>query len=196
MAAGDLTTRADVRAFLVKPAGDVGQDALIDSLITRASRLITQHCEREFTTTNATARRFYYDGSGYLSLDPYDLRSVTSIVFDVEPGESQTTLTTDEYRLWPLPAPDGVYQAIRFQVYSAGSSTWRQRTIEITGDWGFASVPADVADAAIKTVAIWLRRDAAAFESTFRLDEERIEHPKAIPSAVYDQLDGYRRRAI
>lgn len=194
MAAGDLCTRDQVRRFLVKPTGDVGQNDLIDELIPRASRLISSHCEREFTPTADATRLFYYDGSGYLSLVPYDLRTVTSITFDVEPGESSTILTASEFRLRPLPAPDGVFSSIRFQVYRASGGAWADRTIAIRGAWGFAAVPDDVQDAAIKTVAIWLRRDAAAFESTFRLDEERIEHPKSLPSAVFDQLDNYRRR--
>lgn len=196
MAAGDLCTRDQVRRFLVKPTGDTGQDTLIDDLIARASKLIAGHCEREFTPTADATRTFYYDGSGYLSLAPYDLRTVASITFDVEAGEANTVLTAAEYRLFPLPAPDGVFQSIRFQAYHAPGGTWPQRTIAIRGAWGFAAVPEDVQDAAIKTVAIWLRRDAAAFESTFRLDEERIEHPKALPSAVFDQLDEYRRRVV
>lgn len=194
MAAGDLCTRDQVRAFLVKPANDTGQDTLIDSLIRGASKLIANHCEREFTPTADATRSFYYDGRGFLSLAPYDLRTLTSVTFDVEPGEAETVLTTDEYRVWPLPAPDGVFQALKFNAYRASSSRWSDRTISVRGAWGFATVPDDVQDAAIKTVAVWLRRDAAAFESTFRLDEERIEHPKALPSAVYDQLDNYRRR--
>ena len=194
--AGELCTLEQVRAFLVKPTGDTGQDTLIGELITRASALIAEHVERELTPTADATRQFYYDGSGYLNLVPYDLRSVTSITFDVEDGESNTELTAAEYRLLPKPAPDGVYNAIRFQVYRASSSTWPQRTIAIRGAWGFEEVPVVAQDAAIKTVAIWLRRDAAAFESTFRLDEERIEHPKSLPSAVFDQLDTLRRRVV
>ena len=196
MPQGELTTRDAVRAFLSKAPSDTEQDALIDDLIVRASALITKHCEREFVPTDGEARQFAYDGSGYLNLVPYDLRSVTSITFDVEDGESNTELTAAEYRLLPKPAPDGVYNAIRFQVYRASSSTWPQRTIAIRGAWGFEEVPVVAQDAAIKTVAIWLRRDAAAFESTFRLDEERIEHPKSLPSAVFDQLDTLRRRVV
>lgn len=196
MPQGELTTRDAVRAFLSKAPSDTEQDALIDDLIVRASALITKHCEREFVPTDGEARQFAYDGSGYLNLVPFDLRSVDAIRFDVEPGESSTTLTTDQYRLRPLPAPDGVYQAIKFQVYGGSASAWPERTIEVEGDWGFAEVPADVQDAAIKTVAIWMRRDASAYESTFRLDEDRIEHPKALPSAVFDLLDNYRRRVV
>lgn len=196
MAAGDLCTLEQVRAFLVKPTGDTGQDPLIGDLITRASALIATHVERELTPTADATRQFYYDGSGRLSLNPYDLRSVQSITFDVEPGEANTVLAASEYRLWPLPSPDGTFSAIKFQTYRASSSSWADRTIAIRGAWGFAEVPAVAQDAAIKTVAIWLRRDAAAFESTFRLDEERIEHPKSLPSAVFDQLDTLRRRTF
>lgn len=193
MPAGDLCTRDQVRRFLVKSAADTAANDLIDELIPRASKLIAGHCEREFTPTADATRIFHYDGSGYLNLVPYDLRTVTSIRFDPDTA-GPTTLTTEEFQLAPLPAADGVFQAIRFSPFRAPTGRWANRQVEIRGAWGFAAVPEDVQDAAIKTVAIWLRRDAAAFESTFSLDEERIEHPKSLPSAVYDALDNYRRR--
>jgi hypothetical protein len=50
--------------------------------------------------------------------------------------------------------------------------------VTITGDWGYPSVPADVEDACIKTVGIWLKRDVSAFSRTYNLDEGRTERPR------------------
>ena len=46
---------------------------------------------------------------------------------------------------------------------------------------------------AIVTTAIWLRRDVAAFSSTFKLDEDRVERPEGLPSSVRATLASWRR---
>jgi hypothetical protein len=67
------------------------------------------------------------------------------------------------------------------------------REITITGNWGFASIPADVEHWAIITVVTWLRRDVSVFERTFDLAEDRVERPRELPSAVIQGLGHYRR---
>lgn len=194
MAAGDLTTRAAVRSFLQKPAADVEQDAEIDRLITEASALIRRRFEREFapTVTDAT-RKFVYEGDGLLDLAPFDLRNLTTIRVDTE-GASPTTLTTDQFRLYPRHKRDGVWTHARLSL-PLGGSVFGEREVEVRGDWGFPVVPADVAGACIKTVAIWLRRDVAAFERTFSIEEDRLERPRSLPSAVESALGHYARSA-
>lgn len=190
----DLCTLADVRTFLQKPAGDTGQDAVISSLITRASTAILKDCQREFApVTTSEARTFAYDGRGRLSLAPYDLRSVSLIRMDTD-DSSPTTITSDQYRLWPRPAVNGTYLTILFDGTVGGTrNNWRDRLVEVTGAWGFAAVPDDVKHAAVVTTAIWLRRDVAAFSSTFNLDEDRVERPETLPSSVRAMLAPYRR---
>jgi hypothetical protein len=76
----DLTDLDSVRAFLQYNAGDVDQDAVIEELITAASRAILEEFEREFApATNAATRRFVFDlrEPGSRSR-PYDLRAVTA----------------------------------------------------------------------------------------------------------------------
>lgn len=194
MAAIDLTTRAAVRTFLQKPAADTNQDALIDTLITAASRAIGNYAQREFVPTASATRQFLLRGGYTLDLAPYDLRTVTTITLDPDlPVAEQTTLTTADYKLRPKPAVDGTYQQIRLNVTPRDTpGKPSDREVAISGAWGFAAIPEDVSDACIKTVAIWLRGEVQAFATTFSLDEQRLERPEALPSAVRGALRHYR----
>lgn len=193
MAAIDLCTTSDVRAFLQKPAGDTGQDSLIGDLITRASRLILRYTEREFAPkTTAATRKFEWNGGGFLSLAPYDCSSVTSVqrlLYDDTP----VTLGAIQWRAWPVQPVDGVYTAIRIWGTVPQSVGIKPTIISVTGNWGFPSVPEDVKAACIETVTTWLRRDVAAFSTTYNIDEARLERPEVMPASAARKLDYYRR---
>lgn len=192
MAAQDLTTRSAVRLFLQKETAKTGQDTLIDALITRASDAIMEYSERQFAPAETAATKvFAHYGGHSLTLAPYDLRTVTSITETV--GTTSTVLASTDYVLRPKPARDGVYSWVKLL------GTYRpshEREFTIVGNWGYASIPEDVAHWCIVTVATWLRRDAAAFETTYSLAEERLERPEALPAAVRAGLAHYRRITI
>jgi hypothetical protein len=194
MGAQDLTSLANVRAMLQKPGSDVGQDGLIGALITRASVAIMRYTDRQFAPAETAATKvFEYEQGGtshLLDVAPYDLRAITQVQLDTDES-SATTLTTDEYRLFPQPPRDGVYTALRLQPFSYGRGRWGHRQVSVTGNWGFASVPVDVEDACIKTVALWLRRDASGFDAG--ASEGVWVRPLDLPSAVMAALDRYRR---
>lgn len=197
MATTDLCTLSEVRSFLQKQSTDTGQDAIISSLITRASMAIMRYADREFApASTSTVRKFeWHPGAPFVDLAPYDLRTVTLLRLDSDQTTS-TTLSTDEYRLWPRPNRDGTYQAIRLRPTSVVSPSWQFpdiREVEVTGTWGFAAIPEDVKDTCIKTVSIWLRRDVAAFSTTFNITEDRVERPEFLPQAIARQLDHYKR---
>jgi hypothetical protein len=190
----------DVRAFLQKPTQDTEQDAIIGSLCSAVDPVIANFCEREFEPPNADkpdeelARTFEYRGGGFLSLAPFDLREVTQIRIDAD-EEDPTVLTSEEWRL-PAPTNQGTTTYLRLAPYLVHSrSRWQQRLVEVTGTWGFPSVPAPVKQAAIVTVAIWLRREVAAFTTTFNLDEAHVERPEALPSAAARMLAPYKRQS-
>jgi hypothetical protein len=195
MAAIDLATLADVRAFLQEPAGDTQQDAIISPLITRASRIIIRWAGREFAPkADGATRVVTYHGGGYLDLAPYDLRAATTVTLDSDqPSPIALTAGTD-YLLRPAAAVDGVYQAMRLPTYLTAPS--EGRAVTIIGNWGWPTVPEDVAHACIVTVAIWLKRDVSAFSRTFNIDEGRTERPQALPSAVIDMLAPYRTPVV
>ena len=196
LATNALCTLVEARAFLQKDAADTEQDTIIESLIDRASEAIINYCGREFApAAAATLRRFRYRGGNMLDLSPYDLQSATLVQIDTETSSPTTLVADDDYTFEPFPARDGVYQWMELPNYDVDSSCYPKgfREVEITGTWGFATVPADVKHAAIVTVAIWMRRDVSAFSTTFNLDEGRLERPEGLPSSVRGTLAGYKR---
>jgi hypothetical protein len=200
MAASDLCSIADVREFIQKPTGDTDQDAVIAALITRASLAVMGWCEREFAPESAAdvVRTFQIaHGDEWLSLAPHDLQSASLVQVDTD--TTAYTLSTDEYRFDPPGQPNGVYTSVRLRplsVSTSGRQLWPTREVQITGTWGFPSVPEDVKHAAVVTTAIWLRRDVQAFSSVFRLDEGSVERPEALPSAVKGVLAPWRRMGL
>tara|TARA_R110000868_G_scaffold172005_1_gene407790 strand:- start:48 stop:641 length:594 start_codon:yes stop_codon:yes gene_type:complete len=193
MASVDLCSVDDVRAFLQKPSADTTQDALIGDLITRASRLIIRHTEREFApTSTAVTRKFEWNGGGFLSLAPYDASSITSVqrlLYD----DSPVTLGAIQWRAWPVQPVDGVYSSVRIWGTVPQSVGIRPTVITITGNWGFPTIPDEVRSACIETVTTWMRRDVAAFSTTYNLDEARVERPEVLPSSAARKLDYFRR---
>jgi hypothetical protein len=200
VAAYDLCTIQDVRARLQKPTADVNQDEIIQNLISQASKAIMKYTGREFAPAGvAGVMRTFETEIGpdtFLSLAPWDLQTSTLVRIDTD--VTGTTLSSDEYRFFPVGKPDGVYTSVRLQPLSMPQINrvgWRNRQVQITGTWGFPEIPADVNGAAAETVALWLRRDVSAFTSTYNLDESRVERPEALPSAVRAQLGDYMRMA-
>lgn len=203
MAASDLTTPAAVRAFLQVPSGETEQDAITATLISAASRAIMRHTQREFAppATGKTrefenpAARACRDGltvdtsTAFLDLAPYDLRAFTSADGSSDDGVSWTAIDRTSIRLYPRPAADGVYTALRLSSVSYD-------LVRVTGDWGWDSVPEDVEQACVLTVAVWLRRDVATFSTTFSIDEDRLERPEALPSAVRGMLSDFCRPSV
>lgn len=202
----DLCTLADVRAYRQKPTGDTGQDTIIQTLITAASRAINTYVGVDFTPTNAgtapTSHVFVYRGGGRLSLTDGRkvAQSVTSIQVDTDTA-SPTTLDSTEWALRPKPARDGVYRSIRLpglgtQTYGPdypGGRDQLEREITVTGIFGWPSVPEDVRHWAVITVCSWLDNNVQAFSRTFVIDEGRLERPESLPSAVRAGLRTYRQ---
>lgn len=196
MAATDLTTLDAVRRFLQKPTGDVNQDQVIGEMITHASGLIIRDTERELRpkTDAPTARVLKYAGGGLLDLAPYDARTVTQVRHSFD-NTNWSLLSSEDWRLSPYPASDGVYTGLELNPLTWGttSSRWRDRLIEVTGTWGWDAVPTEAEMACKVTVAIWLRANVQAFSSVFNLDEQRVERPEALPSQVQGMLGRLNR---
>lgn len=200
MAAQDLCSPEDVRLFLQKQPGETQNDPILGALITRASVAIMREVERQFAPTETGVAHRFEVGADYgatlLSLAPYDLRTVTSVKLDTDLA-SPYTLSTSEYRLGPRPNRDGVYTWIRLRPQNNGTAQWFPdvREVEITGNWGFSSVPEDVRHACVVTAADWFRRDVAAFGTTFSTETGELEVPQSLPKGIMPVLDRYRRMA-
>lgn len=200
----DLVTLAQARSFLQKESTETGQDTEISNEITRASFAIQRFCEREFrtATSGSTTRTFECEpgiaGNGLVDLAPFDLRGQPdSVVIDTDQA-APVTLTSVQYRLGPLPAVDGVYNVLRLRplTRSFGQIMWPQMQVQVTGTWGFADVPQDVQQAALVTVAVWLRRDVQTFSRVLKIDEGQVERPKVLPEQAVGMLASYKRMAV
>lgn len=184
----------------ISDATDTAQDALIETLIHSVSHAIMVYTNREFVPPGSSpvARTFRYNGGGVLDLAPYDLRSATQIRVDTDTA-NPTTLSSDNYRLAPLPNADGVYTVIHLRGVTVGPTTTETfpvyRVVEVTGVWGFEEVPPNVELAANITVQYVLRTTSQymsdEFDTTAGLAGARV----VIPGAARDLLAPYRRRA-
>ncbi len=201
MAAQDLCVLADVRALLQKKVGDTAQDALIGSLITRASDAIMRRVDRQFAPYDAgpTTHSFEWAWEGqFVSVAPYDLNGLpVSVTIDADQPGGGIAISVDEWRPWPVPPRDGTYLALRLQPFSAklGRVMWNNRRVDVVGAWGFTAIPSDVVQACAITVVHWLTVNVAAFRSP---DNHGAALPgvvpqRGIPPEAWDLLGPYMR---
>ncbi|MFN0092899.1 MAG: hypothetical protein ACKVWR_21905 [Acidimicrobiales bacterium] len=199
---------AQVRELLQKTGEDRAQDSIIESLISRCTRLMLNYTDRELTpATDNVARTFRVDtserhwgGSYRVNLVPYDLRAVDAI--EMHPEEaSPTVLTSSQWALNPANGHLGTYTELLIDpavsTSSALMTAFGFANVEITGDWGFATVPGDVQEACARQVAIWMRRMVMTVNSGFVVDENGAEvQPRALDPGVRMILDTYRRPGV
>lgn len=203
-AGSDLCTVADVRLALETPSPVTGRDSLIQAMITEASYAIMRHCDREFApvTTSAT-RRFQVTrpgcGTPYVYVRPYDLRSVTAVVLHPEDA-SPTTLTTSDYILGPLPARDGVYSHVNLarnvSLFSTTLQVFGYAQCDVTGAWGFASVPYEVKSACVDTVASWVNKMVLTHGTNAGEDPMLPVGAWMLPMKAKQKLAAFRRPVV
>jgi len=196
VAAIDLCSLAEVRGFLAYRTGWTDRDPILADLITRASQTIIREVGREFAPASPDlTRTFPIDvnrTSPYgatrcdqwrntvVSLAPYDLRAVNTIRLHPE-SSSPTALAAGDYQLKPVQSQFGTYRRVvlsrSLSLYSDLAVNYGYAKLEIRGAWGFASVPDDVKQACIETVASWMERDVAGLAL-------ETEDGRAIPVAT------------
>lgn len=205
MAAGDLCSLSDVRALMEFSSTDTSRDSLISDRITAASAMIRSYTEREFIAVSSTTRRFAVPvGASIFDLNPYDLRSASSVQLHPETSSPITLSANTDYMLLPVTPRYGVYTHLRFGARQplTGSQFARDfdlAYIDITGTWGFASVPQEARDACIDCVVAWMRRDlsAVSFNGVIDTDQptfgDRPSSAFTLPYSARQKLDPFRR---
>jgi hypothetical protein len=205
MAAQDLCSLSEVRAFLELPASDTGRDTLITSTITPISDAIARYCDREFVATGSATRVFTLPvGHRVLELAPYELRTVTTLRLHPEEAQPETLTATQDYQLLPLPTRFGTYLKVRFSADlttlhdSDTAKYFGYSQVSIAGAWGMSTIPTDVKQAAIIATASAIRRDVPALDLGDVLADSRQLTPDrpinyALPAASLRMLGPYRR---
>lgn len=202
MAAGDLTTLAEVRAFMrLSDSSQTDMDTELTALITQASAAIKQYTMREFIATSAgTVRKFRYFGGGTLWFHlegAYELQSATAVSIDSETGSPQTLTADSDYFLLPRNGTTGgTYTGMELRNLGPSSRSsdrdyrpWRQ--VSVTGTWGMASVPDDVELACQMQVAYLYRQHSSVPGRTLENDGERFG-PMYWAPGVVQALSPYR----
>jgi hypothetical protein len=149
---------ADVK--LAARITDTIDDALLELSIESSSRDIDAYTERVFFNTGATAiSRVYIPQDLYL-LETDDIVSVSTIKSD-STGEGGFDLTWDEadYQLEPLNGIAGGIVTPATRIRAVGAKLWPiyqprdlnagQASVQITGVFGFASIPIAIKQATV-----------------------------------------------
>lgn len=211
----DLCTVDDVKALMQKTGPNAGnQDTLIQSLITRTSVKIMRDYGREFVPggpnsepSSAATRTFEYQwgdeypGEAFVDLRPYDLAVSQPTPLVVVADTDQPvgyTLSTQEWRLWPQPPSQGVFMAIKVLPLNVkvGIVGWHKRQIQVTGNWGFPSIPFEVQQACVETVIHWLMAYPAARAAGQQDAAIAAPAPRSYPMTAIDLLQSFKRMTV
>lgn len=174
----DYATVADVKAYL--RIGSAADDELLAGLVTRASRLIDDRCERWFVAREETRT---YDATGphitgrLLLLDA-DLLEVSELI-----NGDGTPINLDDVILRPVNWPPYFGIALR-AAGPAGSLHWTDGgdpdgMIQVTGLWGYSVTPPEPIVHATVRLAAWLyrQRDTGADGSALPPDVREMIAP-------------------
>ena len=148
-------TLAQVKAAL--RINDTVDDVLIETSIEAASREIDGFCERVFTSS--TAVRIYRPIDAFM-VETDDIQSITTLKTDTDgSGTFSTTWTTSDFQLEPLNGISGgikspfyIIRAIGeylFPIYEPRNVNANEASVQVTGVFGFQTVPTAVKQACI-----------------------------------------------
>jgi len=150
-----MITNGYIELSLLKSSLQIEDNILDDFLelaIEGASRQIDATCERVFYQSDAETRLFTPRDSYVVEID--DLRSVTSIKTSSDAdGAFDITWEPKDYQLEPLNSNAGGIDFPATHVRAVDDYLWpidgEEATVQIVGDWGFDSVPAQIRQATL-----------------------------------------------
>lgn len=192
----DYCTAAQAKAHIVEAINSVTTyDALLASLVTRASRAVDHFTRREPNAYAAASVTRYFDGSGCDKLWIDELASAPTAVVVAETGDvddaadsggTYTTWATSDYLLWPYNATQYrlPYTRLDIDVRYGTKSVWYAypKAVKITGAFGYStSVPEEIEQATIIQVVRWFGRgkqlymDNSAYDEVGRLTLRKLD---------------------
>lgn len=140
-----------------------------------------------------------FDGNGVALLPVPDLVSVTSITVAPGTGQAQVALAGTDYYLGP-PADGRGRPYTWIELSDVGTyRVWPrgQRTITVTGTWGWPSVPDDIQLVALSLAARAWKSTQAGFSDVIGVDEAgQAQFSKAIGTFDSQVLKSYRRTVL
>jgi hypothetical protein len=153
-------TLAEVKAAARIPSSDTIDDALLELSIESSSRDLDAYTERVFYSTGATAvTRVYIPQDIYL-VETDDIISVTTLKSDsTGNGTFDITWAATDFQLEPLNGRAGGIDTPATRIRAIGEYLWpvyeprnvnsNQASVQVTGVFGFATVPIAIKQATI-----------------------------------------------
>jgi hypothetical protein len=139
MAAGDLTTLANVKLWLgISSSTD---DAQIQRLITAASNFITKYCNRSFSVVQYNQQKYNGNGNQHLVLRNWPIISVEQLKID------EAIVPSANYGFG-----ERILYLFNGLVYSRGLSN-----VSVSYTAGYSEIPAAIEQACIELVAMKYR---------------------------------------
>lgn len=146
-------TLAEVKAALRIPNADTVDDALLETAVESASRLVDGYANRNFYSSGSATRFFTPEDRIVCEID--DLISLTSLVVSADlDGVFDQTWTSTDYQLEPLNGrADGLtgWPATRIRAvgdYVFGTNIG-EASVRVTGTWGWSAAPIAVKQATV-----------------------------------------------
>lgn len=157
-------TLAQLKDALGIPVSDTQSDSSLELAIESASRQIDSHCERVFYQTTGATRVFAPSSYDYVEID--DLITLTTLKTSTDAdGTFDQDWTGNTYQLEPLNGRAGgistPYTAIRGIGDLVFPVTGQEATVQVVGNFGWASTPTDIKFASlILSGRLWKRFDS------------------------------------
>lgn len=199
-----LVTLAEARDYLAQMNIDTVNDLLLVQTINDMSDRFAEEAEREFKVygTNPQVRTFDVDEQTIWRREIRigDLTSFTQVrILDELGNLIQTPALAD---VISLPRVRRTYDPIRTLRFTQNVvrpwSGLYPNVVEVTGTWGFPSVPGSVRRAVLEAVAVGMDRDV----ENYREDLAQVSvgggggHDDALPSSALDVAMSYRDELI
>lgn len=171
-------------------------DAILGSLITRASRLIDTFTDREPYAFTAQAVTKYFDGNGKSELYIGDLASDPAEVSVKWNGADYEVVDKADYYCIPVNAllQSQPYNYIRLE--RGYFPCWR-KAVKVKGNFGYSiTMPDDIKQAAIIQVVRWFKHGQQAFQNNAANNELGTPQYGGLDDSVTSILQAYRRLVI
>lgn len=189
------TTLATVKAAL--RITDAVDDALIESSINSASRLIDGYCGRAFYNDGTATRFFAPQNELFCDVDDLASTAITVATDAQVDGTFAVVFAVTDYQLEPLngvlDGQDWAFTRIRAAMNFLFPVTNDLALVKVTGNWGWPAVPAPVETACIiQSQRIFKRFDSPLGVAGFG-DMGAIRVTRALDGDVAQLVEPFRR---
>lgn len=171
---------------------DYPQPGRVESLINSASWQIIHYSGREFKPlTSANVRTFPLAAGGYVYFGGSEALTITQVRANTE-TTSPTTLAATDYQT--SLTETGSIRALQLASNYSNATPPRTGMVEVTGTWGWVTVPPPISELCSWQVKEWIRRGAQIRSTAGGVDsgETSVASYPDLSYAARRTLDAFR----